>query len=135
MKLSKKELIKLYFDDKLSFYKIEKTTGISVNTLRYWFNKWNLKPRNSSQAQKGRLNHQYKDGCNTNRERAIKRDLNQCVICGFDRILNVHHIKERYKKGTDNLDNLITLCPNCHALVHSGEIKVFSPSKWVDKKE
>lgn len=35
-------------------------------------------------------------------------------------ILHVHHIKERSHGGTDELDNLLLLCPNCHGEVHLG---------------
>lgn len=35
-------------------------------------------------------------------------------------ILQVHHIKERYKGGADTLKNLELLCPNCHTTHHHG---------------
>lgn len=41
----------------------------------------------------------------------------ECAICGFDKIVAVHHIDENH----DNNDphNLIPLCPNHHEMVHS----------------
>ena len=41
----------------------------------------------------------------------------ECAICGFDKIVAVHHIGENH----DNNDphNLIPLCPNHHEMVHS----------------
>lgn len=33
-------------------------------------------------------------------------------------ILQVHHVIEKSKGGSDELDNLLLLCPNCHALEH-----------------
>ena len=35
-------------------------------------------------------------------------------------ILQVHHKKERYRGGTDQVSNLQLLCPNCHASHHLG---------------
>lgn len=32
---------------------------------------------------------------------------------------NVHHIVERYKGGSDHIDNLVLLHPNCHRQLHS----------------
>jgi hypothetical protein len=44
-----------------------------------------------------------------------------CVVCGFDKIVAVHHIDENH----DNNDpkNLIPLCPNHHEMVHSNKYK------------
>jgi len=52
------------------------------------------------------------------------RDIQQCQICGkvlpvpFERI-EVHHIIYRCNGGSDELENLVTLCDLCHAVVHS----------------
>lgn len=35
-------------------------------------------------------------------------------------ILQIHHKKERHKGGTDHLNNLELLCPNCHTTHHLG---------------
>lgn len=44
-------------------------------------------------------------------------------------ILQVHHKKERYRGGTDNVRNLELLCPNCHATHHLGR------SLFINKKD
>ena len=41
----------------------------------------------------------------------------KCAICGFDRIVAIHHIDE--DKKNNNPKNLVPLCPNHHAMVHS----------------
>ena len=57
-----------------------------------------------------------------------ERDGYKCNICkskGFginSKRLEVHHILERSKGGTNSPDNLITLCSECHKKVHSKEI-------------
>lgn len=48
----------------------------------------------------------------------------KCAVCGFDEIVEIHHIIPRYLKGTNDLDNLILLCPNHHALADRGMINI-----------
>ena len=43
-------------------------------------------------------------------------------------ILQIHHLTERYKGGTDDFKNLKLLCPNCHARHHLG-ISLFIAKK------
>jgi len=51
------------------------------------------------------------------------RDKQQCQICGdvlpvhYGR-LEVHHIDHRCKGRSDELENLVTLCDLCHAVIH-----------------
>jgi 5-methylcytosine-specific restriction endonuclease McrA len=45
-------------------------------------------------------------------------------------ILQVHHIKERYKGGTDKPSNLELLCPNCHTTHHQG-YSLYKPKKML----
>ncbi len=44
----------------------------------------------------------------------------KCNRCPFDlvAVLQVHHILERCNGGTDELNNLELLCPNCHTTHH-----------------
>lgn len=44
----------------------------------------------------------------------------RCKITNYS-ILQIHHKKERYRGGTDTLNNLELLCPNCHASHHLGQ--------------
>jgi hypothetical protein len=49
------------------------------------------------------------------RAAVISRDMNSCTNCGRDDIkLEVDHIIGRAQGGTDNMDNLQTLCTICH---------------------
>jgi len=52
---------------------------------------------------------------------ALKRDNYKCVKCGSTEDLHVHHIIELSQNGTNELDNLLTLCPKCHAKAHENE--------------
>jgi 5-methylcytosine-specific restriction endonuclease McrA len=81
-------------------------------------------------SNKGRFGIKY-DGKNSNNKyfkvRKLKNKLaiinnGICNNCGNDNfnILQVHHKIERCNGGTDDLDNIILLCPNCHMTEHYG---------------
>ncbi len=54
----------------------------------------------------------------TLRKKAFKRDNFTCRKCGLKdkecEFLEAHHMIQLYADGLDNLDNLITLCSDCH---------------------
>lgn len=51
----------------------------------------------------------------------LSRDNYTCQICGEkDSKLEVHHIQFRSKGGSNMMDNLVTLCRDCHKQIHSG---------------
>lgn len=62
----------------------------------------------------------------------LQRDNFRCVVCGiserehvelFNRELSIHHKDEIKKHNT--LNNLITVCGNCHTIIHHGRKHVF----------
>lgn len=45
--------------------------------------------------------------------------LQPCAICGWNKAsCDVHHIIPVSNGGKNEITNLITLCPNCHRMVH-----------------
>ena len=73
----------------------------------------------------------YKD----NHEAVLNRDNYTCQCCKTKKgILHVHHIIYRSNSGSDKMDNLITLCEDCHKKLHSGELKDFE-STLVGKRK
>jgi 5-methylcytosine-specific restriction endonuclease McrA len=52
------------------------------------------------------------------RTRTLQRDGWKCQCCGSSINLQVHHLKFRGRLGSDVLDNLITLCVDCHSKEH-----------------
>lgn len=48
------------------------------------------------------------------RRQVLQRDGYVCQHCGGTDYLEAHHIKARHQGGTDNPENLITLCEACH---------------------
>lgn len=55
------------------------------------------------------------------REEILKRDGYTCQECGSRENLQIHHIKYRSKGGSDDPENLVTLCELCHYRKHKGE--------------
>lgn len=52
------------------------------------------------------------------RDAVLTRDKHVCDMCNSCESLEVHHIIPRIKNGSDEPDNLVTLCYNCHKKLH-----------------
>lgn len=52
----------------------------------------------------------------------LEKKNGKCSLCDYSvkEVLNIHHIIERKNGGSDDEENLILLCPNCHAEIHKG---------------
>lgn len=62
-------------------------------------------------------------GYSSKREAVLHRDNYTCQCCGKKNCrLEVHHIKFRCDGGTDDEENLITLCEDCHKGIHAGTV-------------
>lgn len=92
---------------------------------------------NKTCANKGRTGIVYGQGrpnsvyATTKAQRAalVARDGPTCLRCGYERyeILVVHHLVERQHGGSDQLDNLQLICPNCHAEEHYASKRESAP--------
>ena len=51
-------------------------------------------------------------------------------VCRHIITLDIHHIVQVSDDGANTPENLLALCPNCHALHHRGEIPVPSLRAW-----
>ena len=52
----------------------------------------------------------------------IKRAKIGCSICAWDEArCDIHHILPKKNGGTNSLDNLIVVCPNCHRKAHENK--------------
>lgn len=72
----------------------------------------------------------WKENATHYRTIALNHHNEECAICGFDKIVAIHHIDEN--KQNNNPTNLIPLCPNHHEMVHSkwrNEVQPFI-DKW-----
>ncbi len=64
-------------------------------------------------------------GFENTKAKVLNRDNYECQCCRGkhkDSKLEVHHIIYRSQGGSDDENNLITLCHTCHKKVHNGEI-------------
>lgn len=63
-----------------------------------------------------------------------------CAICGFDSakvngvpgIVEVHHLHplaDGEERQTGPTKDLIPVCPNCHRILHSKDVGVYTPNK------
>jgi len=57
------------------------------------------------------------------RDAVIASDGGKCRKCGISNDLHVHHILYRSQGGKHLAENLITLCRECHDVVHSNKGK------------
>ena len=75
-------------------------------------------------------------GYSSRRSAILHRDNYTCQCCGKKNCrLEVHHIKFRRNGGTDDEENLITLCEDCHKGVHAGTVVLNKkPKKSKDLK-
>ena len=58
----------------------------------------------------------------------------RCCICGTLHTVQLHHIVPVGQGGTDDIDNAITLCPNCHNEVHGGYAAGRSTKAYTDRE-
>ena len=45
-----------------------------------------------------------------------KQKTKSCILCGFDKIVDLHHLNENKKDNSPK--NLVGLCPNHHKMIH-----------------
>jgi len=66
------------------------------------------------------------------KQQAIKKYGDKCELCGYGLSLDVHHIIPKKEGGKHEIDNLMVLCPNCHALITRKTRKKFILKKRKD---
>lgn len=81
-------------------------------------------PRGKAVNLSGKNNPNFKNATTrtTARDFARKAFGDACMICGWDVHVDVHHIIPMRHGGTNNIDNLIVLCPNHHRMADAGMI-------------
>ena len=65
------------------------------------------------------------------RQEVLNRDGRRCQICGKDENLHVHHVLPTGMGGSverDVAENMITLCAECHGMVHAGMLHI---EQWI----
>jgi 5-methylcytosine-specific restriction endonuclease McrA len=54
------------------------------------------------------------------RTQAIKRYGKKCELCHYSLTIDTHHIIPKHRGGPHEIENLMIICPNCHALITRG---------------
>ena len=73
---------------------------------------------------------------NNTRLAVYRRDGYLCALCGNGGHLQIHHAIPRAAGGSDFVENLITLCPRCHAAVHGTlmpEMPDYCTPEWMEQ--
>ena len=67
------------------------------------------------------FSHKYRGNIIRSRARSLMKDIKACAVCGYDKHVNVCHIKpiKAFAQHSvidriNDISNLIVLCPNCH---------------------
>lgn len=69
------------------------------------------------------------------KKKVLNQASNQCANPGCPyRITEIHHIKEWAIYKTHDEKDMIALCPNCHASVHRGELRIDDETLYEWKK-
>lgn len=66
------------------------------------------------------------------RAQAIKKYGARCELCKYDQAIDTHHVIPKYQGGPHELENLMVVCPNCHALITRG-ILILKSRKEIPK--
>lgn len=59
----------------------------------------------------------------------VERFDHKCMVCGYEAIVEAHHIIPRNEGGDTSIDNGVLLCPNHHAESHAGLLNIIALSK------
>lgn len=78
---------------------------------------WNIRYRRRRLGIKKYLYGEIKKHKAWIRAQAIKKHGNKCELCFYSETVDAHHIIPKYKGGPNEIENLMIVCPNCHALI------------------
>lgn len=70
------------------------------------------------------------------KKRCFRRDGYRCQVCNFtfpEQLLHPHHIIPRGRIKIDHLDNLLTVCPECHRGIHDHLVGFPSVDDLIEK--
>lgn len=110
--------------------------NVNVCTIKEWIKRFNIKTRTVAEQRafkSGNGNRTilstYTKGFNKDNYLAnipyelphtfrskIISVIGKCQCCGFTEVLDLHHIDQNHHNNSP--ENLVVLCPNCHAKVH-----------------
>lgn len=104
----------VYLTKKKTVNQIAKEFGVSWDTVRKNISKFGFptmygKMNESEGSKRGALEHKRFQ------EEVLSKRGYRCMICGYDKVVHVHHIVSWSRSKDNTLSNGIVLCPNHHA--------------------
>ncbi|MEK7095608.1 MAG: HNH endonuclease signature motif containing protein [Patescibacteria group bacterium] len=84
--------------------------------------RWNIGYRRRKLGKRKYLRGEIKKHKAWIRTQAIRKYGDKCEICGYCMAVDTHHIIPKYQGGPHEIENLIVICPNCHALITRGKM-------------
>lgn len=119
-----------YCEEELTGVEMAKECDVSPDVIYNWMRKHGIKRREPTEQTKelapnwkGGVANDYGSNWKRMRDKTRERDNNTCQVCGYEweegeMKLDVHHIiplkKFEKPEKANTLDNLITLCRECH---------------------
>ena len=85
---------------------------------------WNVKYRRRKLGIKKYLYGEIKKHKAWVRAQAIKKYGGKCELCEYHLTIDTHHIIPKQNGGPHEINNLMIVCPNCHALITRKQIKL-----------
>lgn len=67
------------------------------------------------------------------RKAVYARDNYRCALCDSPRGLQIHHVMKRSQGGSNDAQNIITLCMYCHNVIHGTRFPEWP--EWMDQAE
>ena len=119
-KITDDKLIYYYQSKNYSTKKIRELTGLNKTTITRRLKRLGFKIKRNINFVKGhtkRITHGF-----YYRIKCYKEKNKECKICGWNISIDIHHIIPLSDNGTNKEENLISLCPNHHRMVHRGLI-------------
>lgn len=122
---------------KYSFEDIGKMLNCHPSTIQKWAQRFGIKTRNVQEQWEVKAKYGnrvvkssdfdlqlYKDTYTLSGMTKLPKNLKnfivslygKCECCGYDRVLDLHHIDENHNNNSP--ENHAVLCPNCHARIH-----------------
>jgi hypothetical protein len=85
---------------------------------------WNIRYRRRKLGVKKYLYGEVKKHKAWIRAQAVKKYGQRCELCNYSASFDTHHIIPRHIGGKHEIENLMIVCPNCHALITRQIIKL-----------
>lgn len=113
-KITKEYLQKQYMTRRKTLNQIASELGCSWDTVRKQIIKNGFPMRNKTASNRGG-NRRTTTEVRRFQKKCLRKYGYRCIVCGYDKFVNAHHIEPWASTKNDDVGNGIILCPNHHA--------------------